>query len=186
MKLIRRIKSQIRKQWLFSKPLQWPQYVHNLLKKGLKANNYKFLENEETNFITYDIGLRGNGAAKFDFYQDAGTYVIRCVINVFIPEIKMRDAMIMVSHLNNRLQFNNVYVHPESNSVVLISKIDLASVVAFPDELFNLICQAENDCAFCFETFEKLINSDEDPIFIIAEVIERMKKNNSNQENNQA
>jgi hypothetical protein len=74
-------------------------------------------------------------------------------------------------------------VHPESNSVVLISKIDLASVVAFPDELFNLIYQTENDCAFCFETFEKLINSDEDPIFIIAEVIEQMKQKNKNQEN---
>jgi hypothetical protein len=51
MKHFRRLKSQIRKQWLFSKPLQWPKYVHNLLKNGLKANNYKFLENEETNFI---------------------------------------------------------------------------------------------------------------------------------------
>lgn len=186
MKLIRRIKSQIRKQWLFSKPLKWPKYVHNLLKNGLKANNYKFLENEEANFITYDIGLRGNGSAKFDFYHDGGTYVIRCVINVFIPEIKMRDAMIMVSHLNNRLQFSNAYVHPESNSVVLISKIDLASVVAFPNELYNLLNQAESDCAFCFESFEKLINSDDDPIFIIAEVIERMRKDKSNQENSQA
>jgi hypothetical protein len=183
MKHFRRLKSQIRKQWLFSKPLQWPKYAHNLLKNGLKANNYKFLENEETNFITYDIGLRGNGAAKFDYYHDAGTYVIRCLINVFIPEIKMRDAMIMVSHLNNRLQFSNVYLHPESNSVFLISKIDLATVVAFPDELFNLIYQTENDCAFCFETFEKLINSDEDPIFIIAEVTERMKQKNQKQEN---
>ncbi len=179
MKHFRRLKSQIRKQWLFSKPIRWPHYVHNLLKNSLKANNYKFLENEATNFITYDIALSGNGVAKFDFYHDGGIYVIRGVINIFIPEINVRDAMIMGSHLNNRLQCSTIFIHPERNAVVVIAKIDLASVVAFPNELFNLIKQAEYDCDFCFEAFEKLITSDEDPIFIITDLIEKINAEKS-------
>jgi hypothetical protein len=36
---------------------------------------------------------------------------------------------------------------------------------------------------FSFEAFEKLFQSDEDPVFIIAEIVERIKQKNKNQGN---
>lgn len=186
MNLFRKIKYAIKRTWLLLNPKKWPSYVHDNVVGYLILRKFNYLENKNTHYIQTSFIASESYKIEMDYFVEGVNYIYRGVIMEGIPEERMRDAMVMASHLNNRLRGCNIYVNPEHRVIFVVLKLDLTFCILYPGTMYDLLSTHYEECYLSLQAFDKLYNSDEDPIFIIAEVIERMKKNNSNQENNQA
>jgi hypothetical protein len=183
MKFFKKIKADIKRYRLFHNPLKWPDYIHDNMVDYLIAKDCKYLENKKTHYIKISFGITESHSFYMDYYIDGGSYFYRGVIMDGIPEERMRDAMVMASHINNKLRFSNVFVDPDSKIICLILKIDTPMCIHSPSLMHEMLGTHYDECMFSFEAFEKLFQSDEDPVFIIAEIVERIKQKNKNQGN---
>jgi hypothetical protein len=186
MNLFRKIKYAIRRTWLLLNPKKWPAYVHDNIVGYLILRKFNYLENKNTHYIQTSFIVSESYQIEMDYFVDGSNYIYRGVIMEGIPEERMRDAMVMSSHLNNRLRGCNIYVNPEHHIIFVILKVDLPFCIMYPGTMYDLLSTHYEDCLLSLQAYDRLYNSADDPIFIIAEVIERMKKDISNQENNQA
>ncbi len=177
MNLFRKIKFAIRRTWLLLNPQKWSSYVHDNIVGYLILRKFNYLENKNTHYIQTSFIASDSYKIEMDYFVEGGNYIYRGVIMDGIPEERMRDAMVMSSHLNNRLRGCNIYVNPEYRVIFLVLKLDLPFCVLYPGTMFDLLSTHYEECLLSLQAFDKLYNSDEDPIFIIAEVIEKMNSN---------
>lgn len=179
MKLFRKIKSAIRRFRLLQNPEKWPSYVHDNLVGYLILKKINYLENKNTHYIQTGFNISESRKIDLDYFVEGPTYFYRGVIMEGIPEERMRDAMVMSAHLNNKLRTSQVYVNPDHRVIFAIVRIDMPTCVLYPGTMFDLLGAHFDECVLSLEAFEKLFNSDDDPIFIIADLIDKMNSKTS-------
>jgi hypothetical protein len=81
--------------------------------------------------------------------------------------------MILASHLNSLLNFGKVSVNTKYNCVEFVYSGDLVTYMLFPGEIRSDLRVHYNITLDCFWAFTNLIETDDDPVFVISELLKR-------------
>ena len=103
------------------------------------------------------------------------------ILNSF-DEDRTTDILVLASHFNGLLNFGKVSVSTKYNCVELIHSGDLVTYMLFPGEIHSDLRVHYDITLDCFWAFSNLIETDDDPVFVISELLRR--KDNDNQANN--
>lgn len=139
-----------------------------------KSQNWHFGQFENDNYILTTFLLNGENAHQFkyeitDYTLEYQTYIL----NEFEDD-KTTDLMILASHLNSMYQFGKVNVNIKNNYVEFVYSGDLMTYTLYSSEINNDISMHYNIAKNCHWAFSNLLATDEDPVFVIAELVKKL------------
>jgi len=92
------------------------------------------------------------------------------IINAYHSD-KSRDCLVLASHFNSKLNHGIVTVNPEGSSVSYFREVDLFTYCFFPERIIPFIESHYHTSNDVLWAFNKLLTTDEDPIFIFSELL---------------
>lgn len=135
-------------------------------------------ENEKRIEVLFEIS-KNEAVTYFYWIYNNELHLRVKVLENFIPQLAT-ELFIMASHFNNLLNSGVVVVNTESLYVEYHLKIEILIPLLYPDEIYNILIRHFNTSKDIFWAFQKLIDSNEDPVLIIADLLEKNKNESSN------
>ena len=143
------------------------------LKRLFKSNQWRYgiFETDRMITATFEIAEnRGN-----DYYiavYDKEIHFRVKVLEDFDAE-RTVELFILAAHFNNLLNQGTVVVNVESKYVEYHLKSDSFSALYYPDTLYYKLINHYNTSKDIYWGFHQLIEMNEEPVFIISEILKR-------------
>ena len=153
------------------------QIVWNELIKLHRKENWNFglYENERYIRTTFKDN---NNELEFNYQVTDEKLILRAIIAVGFSEENITDIMILSSHLNNLLTFGMVRVNIDDNYVEFIYHGDLLTYMLYPVVIHSNIGRHFRITSDCYWAFSHMLNSGEEPVFVISELLKRNEEQN--------
>lgn len=148
----------------------------------------KFHKNSGWNFGQFDNDKRLASSFKvddtnyvdFNYVVSSDTLTFRATILPSFDEEITNDILVLASHFNGLLSFSVVKVSVKYNFVEFIYSRDLLTYSLFPGEI-----NSDTDTHFCltkdcFWSFNNLIETGDDPVFVFSELLRRKEEEREN------
>jgi hypothetical protein len=147
-----------------------------------KNENWHFGQFDNDKYIVTTFNLKDEKEQKFRYEITQNSLKFHTFILNSFDEHKTTDIMILASHLNSLLNFGKVSVNTKYNCVEFVHYGDLVTYMLFPGEIHSDLRVHYDITLDCFWAFTNLIETDDDPVFVISELLKRKdeedKKNN--------
>jgi hypothetical protein len=147
-----------------------------------KNENWHFGQFDNEKYIITTFNLKDEKEQKFRYEVTQNSLKYHTFILDSFDEHKTTDIMILASHLNSLLNFGKVSVNTKYNCVEFVHSGDLVTYMLFPGEIRSDLRVHYDITLDCFWAFSNLIETDDDPVFVISELLKRKdeedKKNN--------
>lgn len=101
-------------------------------------------------------------------------YFRSLIISEFNEDIT-NDMMVLASHFNNIFLSGVVKINTENNYVELYKTRDLLIYLLKPEEIYLDILRHYESSKECYRTFNNMINTGDEPVFIIADFVKSIK-----------
>ncbi len=154
------------------------------LVKMHKEANWHFgqFDNEKYIITRFTINDNDNQEQKFRYEVDQNKLEFHtCILNSF-NEDKTNDVLVLASHFNGLLNFGKVGVNIKYNYVEFTYSGDLITYMLYPGEIHSDLRTHYNLTKDCLWAFTNLMETDDDPVFVISELLKR--KDNEDKTNN--
>ncbi len=158
------------------------QYVWKDLINYHKNSGWRYGQFENEKYIECSFKVDETNCVDFNYAVNSGKLVFRSTILPSFDEEATNDILVLASHFNGLLNFGSVKVSVKYNYVEFVYSRDLLTYSLYPGEI-----NSDTDAHFdltkdCFWTFNNLIESGEDPVFVFSELLKR-KDEESNADN---
>ena len=147
-----------------------------------KNENWHFGQFDNEKYIVTTFNLKDEIEQKFRYEVTQNSLKYHTFILDSFDEHKTTDIMVLASHLNSLLNFGKVSVNTKYNCVEFVHSGDLVTYMLFPGEIRSDLRVHYDITLDCFWAFSNLIETDDDPVFIISELLKR--KDEENKTNN--
>ena len=161
---------------------KYEEIVWNDLKKLHKNSEWRYgvFESDKHIEAVFEIGEKTG--AKFYYMVYDGQYHCRVkIIEEFSPDVTT-DLFVLAAHFNNLLNSGVVVVNVQSGYVEYHTKNDLIVNLIYPGELHEQLLRHFNISKDIFWAFNKLVNENEEPTLIIADLMRRNKKDDKDRD----
>ena len=156
------------------------QIVWKELIKMHKNENWHFGQFDNEKYIVTTFNLKDDKEQKFRYEVTQNNLKFHTFILDSFDEHKTTDIMVLASHLNSLLNFGKVSVNTKYNCVEFIYYGDLVTYMLFPGEIHSDLRVHYDLTLDCFWAFTNLIETDDDPVFVISELLKRKKDEEEN------
>lgn len=141
--------------------------------------NSGFFENEKR--IESDFKITEDYHARFFYAIHKGIFYCRCkIVQDFDPELTT-EMFVLATHFNNLLKYGKVLIEPSERTVEFAIDSSLTEYLVFPGALQQVTIMHYDTTKDVYWAFQKLINEQEEPAIIIADLI-RIKDESKNNE----
>ena len=149
------------------------------LKKLHTNSNWRsgIFENDKCIESIFELGEDKLG--KFFYMIYDGFYHCRVKIIDGFPIELTTDLFILASHFNNLLNNGVVIINVQSQYVEFHMKRDLLITLLYNGEIYDQLIRHQNISKDIHWAFEKLINENEAPAIIIADLLNKNKERNN-------
>ena len=157
----------------------WQELVKLHKKEGWHFGQYDKEKFIETTFFFEDANIH----RKFRYEVTQRKLIFKTEL---VPDFNVEsthDVMILASHFNSLLNFGVVRVDTTNRQVHYEYSNDLWLYFLYPGEILNEITRHYQITLDCFWAFTQLMESNDDPVFIIAELLKRQEEENKEQKN---
>ena len=155
---------------------KYEEIVWSDLKKLLKDSGWRYGVFESDKHIEIVFEIAENTGATFYYMVYGGHYHCRVkVLENFSYEITT-DLFVLSAHFNNLLKSGVVVVNVQSGYVEYHTKNDYIVNIIYPGELHSELVGHHNTSKDIYWAFNRLVNGNEEPTLIIADLM-RMNKN---------
>jgi len=154
------------------------EMVWNDLKKHHKNQEYQSGVFEKDRYIESFFQI--NDDKSFAFYYAIFENKFNCrvkVLDTFDEELTS-DIFILATHFNNLLNNGNVLINVDNNYVEYVVKTDLLIPLLYKGEIENQITRHYNTTRNVNIAFQRLVNEQEAPAIIIADLLEEKSETN--------
>lgn len=147
--------------------------VWNDLKNLIEKADWRagVFEKEKYIELIFDIG--DDTPARYFYYISAGQYHCRVKVAMDYPPEQAEAVFILASHFNNLLNHGMVCVNAESGYVEYMLSCHILIPLLYPNELHSYLLLHYNTSKNVYWAFQKLINENEAPAIIIADLIKK-------------
>lgn len=147
-----------------------------------KNENWYFGQFDNEKYLITTFNLNNQMNQKFRFEIIDNRLVIQTYVLESFDENKTTEIMILATHLNSLLNFGMVNVNTKHNYVEYFYNGDLVTYMLYPGEIFSDIRTHYNVTIDCLWAFNNLIETNEDPVFVISELLKRKNETNNTNE----
>lgn len=138
-----------------------------------KNENWHFGQFDNEKYIITTFNLKDEKEQKFRYEVTQNSLKYHTFILDSFDEHKTTDIMVLASHLNSLLNFGKVSVNTKYNCVEFVHSGDLVTYMLFPGEIRSDLRVHYDITLDCFWAFSNLIETDDDPVFVISELLKR-------------
>ena len=138
-----------------------------------KNENWHFGQFDNEKYIVTTFNLKDEREQKFRYEVTQNSLKYHTFILDSFDEHKTTDIMVLASHLNSLLNFGKVSVNTKYNCVEFVHYGDLVTYMLFPGEIHSDLRVHYDITIDCFWAFTNLIKTDDDPVFVISELLKR-------------
>ena len=138
-----------------------------------KNENWHFGQFDNDKYIVTTFNLKDEKEQKFRYEVTQNSLKYHTFILDSFDEHKTTDIMVLASHLNSLLNFGKVSVNTKYNCVEFVHSGDLVTYMLFPGEIRSDLRVHYDITLDCFWAFSNLIETDDDPVFVISELLKR-------------
>ena len=138
-----------------------------------KNEKWHFGQFDNEKYIVTTFNLKDEKVQKFRYDVTQNSLKFHTFILDSFNDHKTRDIMVLASHLNSLLNFGKVSVNTKYNCVEFIHYGDLVTYMLFPGEIRSDLRAHYNLTSDCSWAFSNLIKTDDDPVFVISELLKR-------------
>lgn len=149
-----------------------------LIKMHIKEN-WHFGQYDNEKYVRTTFTDEYNNELNFHYQVTEDNLVLRSVIASDFNDDNTNDIMLLSSHLNSLLTFGMVRVNIKYNYVEFIYQGDILTYMLYPGEIHMDIDRHFRITSDCYWAFSHLLNSGDEPVFVIAELLKR--KGNANE-----
>ena len=148
------------------------EMVWNDLKKHHEDQEYQSGVFEKDRYIESFFQISDDKSLAFYYAIFENKFNCRVkVLDTFDEELTS-DIFILATHFNNLLNNGNVLINVASNYVEYVVKTDLLISLLYKGEIENQITRHYNTTKDIERAFQRLVNEQEAPAIIIAELLE--------------
>ena len=171
--LLSRIKNDFRRIYRILHVKKSSHFVWIELLKYHRTSGWRYGQFENEKYIECSFKVDDTNFVDFNYAVNSGKLVFRSTILSRFDEEATNDILVLASHFNGLLNFGSVKVSVKYNYVEFVYSRDLLTYSLFPGEI-----NSDTDAHFdltkdCFWTFNNLIESGEDPVFVFSELLKR-------------
>ena len=149
------------------------EIVWKELIKMHKNEKWYFGQFDNEKYLVTTFNLKDEKEQKFRYEVTQNSLNYHTFILDSFDEHKTTDIMVLASHLNSLLNFGKVSVNTKYNLVEFVYSGDLVTYMLFPGEIRSDLRVHYNITLDCFWAFTNLIETDDDPVFVISELLKR-------------
>ena len=180
--LLSRIKNDFRRIYRILHVKKSSHYAWIELLKYHKSSGWRYGQFENEKYIECSFKVDDTNCVDFNYAVNSGKLVFRSTILSRFDEEATNDILVLASHFNGLLNFGSVKVSVKYNYVEFVYSRDLLTYSLFPGEI-----NSDTDAHFdltkdCFWTFNNLIESGEDPVFVFSELLKKKEVQDKNNE----
>ena len=161
------------------------QYVWRDLIKYHKKSGWRFGQFDNDKYIECSFKVDENNYTNFNYIVNSGRLTFRSSILETFDEEHTNDILVLASHFNGLLNFGMVKVSIKYNCVEFVYSRDLLLYSLFSGEIDEDTSSHFNLTKDIFWSFNNMIETGEDPVFVFSELIKRREKKESNNFPNQ-
>ncbi|MFM7823701.1 MAG: hypothetical protein ACKPB3_07995 [Bacteroidota bacterium] len=141
----------------------------------LDSNNFEYERNDKKHRL--QIGFTVNETLthnlRFDF---EGPFLrIHSLIFNYVEEEQATDVMILASHINSILKYGKMTTNTSEGFVQLTNELSYTDVIWNPGSLDYFMRMQASMFEECNRAFQQMVDSHEDPIFIVAQLLENRR-----------
>jgi len=154
------------------------EIVWNELIKLNKKEGWHFGQYENEKCIETSFKINDGLVMKFQYSINENNLIFRAVILSEFNIDSTNDIMVLSSHFNGLLNRGIVRVDIKYNYVEYVYSGNLLLYLLFPEEIHFDIERHYNITKDCFWAYSTMLKSGDNPVFVIAELLERVEKEN--------
>ena len=145
---------------------------HELIKLH-KEEGWNFGQFDNKKNIETIFNLEGDFGVKFTYQVGKDKLEFQSLILNSFDDERTTDILVLASHFNGLLNFGKVSVSIKYNYVELVYSGDLLTYMLFPGEIQTDQRVHYNVTKDCYWAFTSLIETGDDPVFVISELLRR-------------
>ncbi len=147
--------------------------VWNDLKNLIEKADWRAGVFEKEKYIELPFEIGENMGGHYAYFVHDNQFSCRVKVATDYPPEQAEAVFILASHFNNLLNHGMVYVNPESGYVSYVLNTNILIPLLYPGELHSNLLLHYNTSKNVFWAFQKLINENEAPAIIIADLLKK-------------
>ena len=168
-----KIKNDFRRIYRLLNIKKTEHYTWIELLKYHKTSGWRYGQFDNDKHIECGFKVDDTNCVDFNYAVSSGKLLFRSTILQRFDEEITNDVLVLASHFNGLLNFGTVKVSVKYNYVEFVYSRDLLTYSLFPGEI-----SSDTDNHFeltkdCYWSFNNLIDSGEDPVFVFSELLKR-------------
>jgi len=168
-----RFSADLKAWWRLRRASRHQQYAFKYLTEAVNNLNYSCWSNAEKMQIRLEVDFPNNNSGQFNLTVSAQQIYFESQLSRPLNPDKIREVMVLAAHINNIAKVAQVSVYPQHQLLLLNFKVDVLRAVYSPELLPILLHNFMRDTYFVSDNLHLLEESDEDPVFVITEVVKR-------------
>jgi hypothetical protein len=149
---------------------------HELIKFH-KEEGWNYGQFDKNKYIQTIFTIEEDKGVTFKYVVGNDKLEFQSTILDNFDEDRTTDILVLASHFNGLLNFGKVSVSTKFNYVELIHSGDLVTYMLFPGEIQSDHRTHYNITEDCYWAFSNLLETGEDPVFVISELLRRKEEN---------
>ena len=162
------------------------EYVWKSLKNYHKKNEFNYVSNENDKYIEtfFSIDNENNIVKRYHYLIDEKNDFLKAIIYISegFDSNKAKDALILASHFNSLLSKGLVKVNTQKGLIIMEYRIPLIIPYLCENEIHFQCLEHFNQSKDIVWAFNRLLIFDEDPVFIMVDLIKKIDKREFNKQ----
>jgi hypothetical protein len=172
---LKRLRKDIRNMKLMRKRETMVDAVWNQLIALFDENKWNYTRNDRKKHLLLSFNVADGHVHMFRFdFEGPFLRMYTLVLDQF-EESQSTDVMILASHFNTWMRYGKMSANISQGLVEIRHELMLAEVILNPHCIRFFMDQQANLFMDSHEAFSKMLETGEDPVFIIAEILENRK-----------
>ncbi|MFM2190672.1 MAG: hypothetical protein RL491_1058 [Bacteroidota bacterium] len=151
-------------------PEKHDEFMWRQLRKAMDELDYNYMANDKNRSMQLNFGDEILNMRCL-YYADNGHLTFRGRIAQELPEERMADVMILVSHLNNVIGPNRLYIDVKSRDLEIVLRVPYLEAIWNPQAIKEACYWQIHMHEKCQLAMEYMIESGEDPVFVFGYIM---------------
>lgn len=154
------------------------EFVWKDLIKYNREVGWSFGQYEKEKRIETSFSVDENNILNFNYTVKESEIAFISIILSEFDEDKSNDLLLLAAHFNSLFSFGVVKVSTKYNNVVFKYSGDLITYMLYPGEIGEDITRHFNTTEDVFWSFQTLLETGDDPVFVFSELLRRNEEKN--------
>lgn len=179
---MKKILSGLRRMYYLLRPSLHHQQAYKNLLSYLDHFDISYLKNDKEKNALLRVALNPVMTAEFQYYFTGERLIATAKLQT-IPEELIREAMVLSAHLNMLVRPSMALISTRQGTANVVRHLDVLSCAMYPGFISSELYSHEVDAQFAADSFDCLIATGDDPVFVIDTVRKKWDKKEADKTN---